>query len=168
MESSQPKRKKYRLKRAMTAEQKQAAVERLAKARAEKLKNNPPSYKNVHPDVLALSKDHPWNHKKVKAWIKTWKVIKEEHSRAFRKGDKTADAKRISAQNYINNMETYLKTGIWLDMYWGEDRNKKVTYTCHSLAYYHVGKKAGQVKRNDNTYYSDLGFTYRSDKHGNI
>jgi len=167
VESLQPKPKKYRPKRQMTAEQKQAAVDRLAKARAERLKNNPPAYKNIHPDVLALPDDHPWSHKNVKNWIKTWKTIKEEHSRAFRRGDKTAEAKKISAVSYINNMETYLKTNVWLDMYWGEDRNKKVKHVATSLAYYHTGKKAGQTKRSNNTFYSDLGFTYRLDEHGN-
>ena len=36
----------------MTAEQKQAAGERLAKAREKRLLENPPQYKSIHPSVV--------------------------------------------------------------------------------------------------------------------
>lgn len=154
MASSQIKRKR----RALTPEQKRAAAERLAAAREKRAKNNPPAYKNVHPDVLALPDDHEWSHKNVKEWIKLWKQNKEALHKQYKRGDNKALAKRLAAENYINNMETYLKTNVWLDMFWGPERNNPVTYTCHSPAYYHTGKKAGLMKRSKRTFYKDAGF----------
>ena len=53
-------RKKIRKPRKpMTAEQKAAAAERLRIAREKRMKENPPQYKNIHPDVLALDPEHP-------------------------------------------------------------------------------------------------------------
>lgn len=153
MASSQTKRKK----RNLTPEQKQAAAERLAVAREKRAKKNPPAYKNVHSDVLALPDDDNWSHKNVKEWIKLWKQNKEMFHKQYKQGDNKALAKRLAAENYINNMETYLKTSVWLDMFWGPERNNPVTYRCYSPAYYHKGKKGGMMKRHRNTYYSDIG-----------
>ena len=57
-------------KRKMTAEQKQAAVERLAKAREKRLKENPPEYKNIAQKVQNLPEDHTFSMQNVKEWIK--------------------------------------------------------------------------------------------------
>lgn len=153
MASSQRKRKR----RQLTPEQRQAAAERLAAAREKRIKNNPPAYKNVHPDVLALPDDDNWSHQTVKEWIKQWKQNKEMLHKQYKLGDNKALAKKIAAENYINNMETYLKTSVWLDMFWGPERNNPVTYRCYSPAYYHQGKKKDMMKRHKNTYYSDIG-----------
>ena len=68
-DSTLPKKRKPR--KPMTAEQKAAASERLAKAREKRLKENPPEYKSSHPSVLARGDDDAWSHIKVKQWIKT-------------------------------------------------------------------------------------------------
>jgi hypothetical protein len=143
-------------KRRLTPKQKKAAAERLAVAREKRAKKNPPAYKNIHPDVLALPEDDNWSHKNVKEWIKQWKQIKEMYHSQYKQGDNKALAKRLSAENYVNNMETYLKTSVWLDMFWGPERNNPVTYRCYSPAYYHEGKKKGIMKKNKNTYYTDI------------
>ena len=62
-------------KRKMSAEQRQAAIERLAKAREKRLKENPPKYANISPKVLAIPDDGFMSRKKVVQWIKTQKDI---------------------------------------------------------------------------------------------
>ena len=160
MASSGPSKRKYKRRRQLTPEQKQAAVDRLAAAREKRLQNNPPEYKNIHEDVLALDDDHSWSHKNVKKYIKAQKEILTTYKSAFRRGEKGAEAKYLSTHSYIKNMETYLRTGVWLDSFWGEDRNKKVQHICLSMAYYHTGKLKGKPKRTHGIYYSDLGTTY--------
>ena len=73
-----PKNKKYRKKRAMTEEQKAAAVERLAKARAAKKSKNPQGPKNVHPTVLQRPDDDILSLKNVREWIKHNKEMLSE------------------------------------------------------------------------------------------
>ena len=161
MASSEPtKRKKYKRRREMTPEQKQAAADRLAAAREKRLQANPPEYKNVHPDVLALEDDDGWSHKNVKKYIKAQKKLLTLYKSAFRRGEKGSEAKYLSTHSYIKNMENYLRTGVWLDNFWGEDRIKKVNYVCHATAYYHTGPRKGLPKRTHGVYYSDLGVIY--------
>ena len=62
-------------KRKMSEEQRQAAIERLALAREKRLKENPPQYKNIAPEVLAIPDDGFMSMKKVRQWIKTQKDI---------------------------------------------------------------------------------------------
>ena len=68
------RRKFKKPRKKMSAEQRAAAAERLAKARAKKA---PAKNKSVHPSVLALPDDHYLSYVKVKQWIKTLQVIKE-------------------------------------------------------------------------------------------
>ena len=60
-----------RKKRELTEEQKAAAIERLAKARAAK---GPAQYKDIHPDVLALDEDDTFSMKNVRLWMKEAKA----------------------------------------------------------------------------------------------
>ena len=61
-----PKVRKKR--KPMTEEQRKAAAERLAVARAKKA---PSQNTSIHPSVLALPDDHYLSYKNVKGWIKT-------------------------------------------------------------------------------------------------
>ena len=162
MASSQPKRK-YRKKRELTPEQKQAAIDRLAAAREKRQRENPPQYKNIHPDVLALDDDSEWSHKNVKEWIRKQKDHLKALKQCVRRGDKGAEARYISTHSYINNMESYLRTGVWIDLFWGEERALKTSYKCEALAYYHQGPKKGQPKRTSGVFYPDLSVVYTKD-----
>ena len=71
IESDKTLPKKRKTRKPMSAEQKKAAGERLAIARAKRAKENPPEYKSIHPDVLAKGDEHPWSHINVKKLIKT-------------------------------------------------------------------------------------------------
>src|SRR6056300_265269 len=100
--------KKYRKKRQMNDEQKAAAAERLAKAREKRLRENPPEYKNIAPNVLALSPDDTLSMQNVKEWIKTQKELAARYRREDRQGIKGSAAKQIQAESYVRNMQSYL------------------------------------------------------------
>jgi hypothetical protein len=164
VQSSETKKpKKYKARATKTPEQKQAAVERLAAAREKRLRENPPEYKNIHPNVLALDNEHEWSVFNVKKYIKHQKTILAKQQRDFKRGGETSQAQVISTHSYIMNMETYLKTGIWLDRYWGEERDQEVVYVCEALSYYHEGRKKGLAKRTPGVFYRDIGLVYDID-----
>jgi hypothetical protein len=149
-DSTLPKQRKRR--KPMTPEQKKAAGERLAKARAERIAKNPPQYKSIHPSVLERSEDDPWHHTKVKAWIKTQKELVSIARSDVRRKVKGAEARLASAEGYIRNMERYLRDGIWLDMFWGEHGQNKTRMVCLVMAYH----PDGTPKRNVGTWYPDI------------
>ena len=99
--------KKPRKKRKpMTEEQRAAAVERLAKARAAK---GPPKNTSVHPDVLSLHEDHPLAYAKVKEWL----AYNKDHLKSIKHQATSKDSKERmefqTVQNYVKNLGTYLK-----------------------------------------------------------
>lgn len=144
--------KKYRKKRQMTEEQKKAASERLAKAREKRLSENPPQYKNIASNVLALTEDDDLNMNNVKKWIKTQKELASKYRLEARQGVKGAEARQVRAENYARNMQNYLENGTWLDMYWGEFGENKIGYVCKHMAY----DENGEPKRSPGVFYPDI------------
>jgi glycerol-3-phosphate cytidylyltransferase-like family protein len=139
-------------KRKMTEEQRAAAAERLAAAREKRLKENPPQYKNIHPDVLAKGEDHPLNMKNVKEWIKSNKemlAVERKNARAMMKG---AEARSQNLAGYIRIMENYLSSGTWMGLFWGERQENPMQNVCIKMAY----DKDGLPKRNVGTWYPDI------------
>jgi len=142
----------------MSEEQKAAAVERLAKARAARLeKQGGP--KNVHPDVLALDDDDALSLKNVRSWIKTQKDLLSAAKQELRASAKGAVAKVARIEGYIRNLERYIKNGVYLDMFYGEHQQSRVKTYCVTMAYH----PDGTPKRSYGVYYSDLGGVYVSD-----
>lgn len=137
----------------MSDEQRAAAAERLALAREKRLKENPPEYKSIHPSVLEKGDDHAWSHKKIKQWIKTQKDLLSAEKRNARANIKGAIAKVAQIEGYIRNLETYLRTGTYLDLFWGEYQQNKVRSVCLVMAYH----PDGTPKRNVGTWYPDIG-----------
>ena len=150
-DSTIPKQRKRR--KPMSAEQKVAAAERLALAREKRLKENPPEYKSIHPSVLERGEDDPWHHKKVKEWIKTQKGLLSAEKANKRANVKGAIAKVASIEGYIRNLETYLRTGTYLDLFWGEYQQNKTKRVCLVMAY----NPDGTPKRCVGTWYPDIG-----------
>ena len=134
----------------MTDEQKQAAGDRLAKARALK---NPPQYKNIHPSVLALDDDHKLSMKTIKGWMKTQRELLKTERYNHRKGDKKALAKIGGIQGYIRELEYYLTNGDYVALNWGEYEQNPVQHICKVMAY----DKDGFPKRNIGVFYQDIG-----------
>lgn len=141
-------------KRQLTAEQKQALVERLQKARESK---NPPQYKNIHPSVLAKPADHALSFDNVKRYLKTQKELLAVKRQEARKDVKGALAKVHSIEGYIRILENYLRSGDYSGMFYGEYEEKPLKSVCIKLAY---DQRTGMVKRNVGTFYPDLGMEY--------
>jgi len=152
--AEQPKPRKKR--KPMTAEQKAAAAERLAKARANRKKTAGPP-KNVHPSVLSIPSDNMLCLDNVRSWIKHNKELLSEERKSLRAGVKGAEAKVSSIEGYIRNMEHYIRTGDWVDWFYGKDQNMKVRYVCRAMAYHFEGPHKGEPKRDVNVIYPDVG-----------
>ena len=156
------KKKKVRKKRKpMTEEQKQAAAERLEKARAARAAKNPDYGKSgIHESLRNLTDDAPISPKKVKQWIKTQKELASMERRNEKAKVKGATDRRISHEAYVRNMQRYLRDGDWTDSFYGEHQEKKISYICRAQAYYWSGPKKGEPKFDVGTYYPMLGTVY--------
>ena len=118
-----PKVRKKR--KPMTEEQRQAATERLAKARAAKA---PAKNDSISSVVLERGDDHPLSAKKVKVWIKTQKSLASAHKNEMRKDIKGSHSKYYNCMGYIRHMQHYLKHGDWITDYYGEYEEKRVKW----------------------------------------
>jgi nitroimidazol reductase NimA-like FMN-containing flavoprotein (pyridoxamine 5'-phosphate oxidase superfamily) len=65
----------------MNDDQKQAAADRLAKAREERYKKNPPKYAQYSKEVVSLPDDHDFSMVNVRAWSKEAKAHKQAEHR---------------------------------------------------------------------------------------
>jgi len=138
----------------MTEEQKQAAADRLAKARAEKA---PAQYKHIHSSVLERADDDELHRKNVVKWIKSNKEKLSALRQAIKNKQPGAEAKSLIIKGYINQMESYLRTGAWNSLYWGEHMQHKIKYKPVKMAYYHEGPLKGEPKRSIGCIYPDIG-----------
>jgi len=143
-------------RRKMTEEQRAAAAERLAKARAKRLKDNPPQFKSIHPNALNRPEDDPFYFRKVQQWIKTQKEELAIARSSLRKKEKGAEGRVARIQGYINNLNKYLSTGDYVDMFYGEHQQNKIRYRC-LVPSYHAD---GTPKYSYGVFYQDLGYTY--------
>lgn len=148
--------KKFRKTRVLTEEQKQAARERLAKARAAK-KNSSEAPRNVHPSVINLPDENILSYKNVREWIKYSKEVRSEERQAARANIKGAEGRVISIDGYIRNMDHYLRTGDWVDSYYGKNQNNRVKWKCIAPAYHWQGPYKGMMKRDVDVLYQDVG-----------
>ena len=145
----------------MTEEQKQAAAERLAKARAARAAKNPDyGQSGIHESLRDLPDNAPINPKKVKQWIKTQKELASMERRNEKAKVKGATDRRMSHEAYVRNMQRYLRDGDWIDFFYGEHQEKKIGYICRGQAYYWTGPKKGEPKFDVGTYYPLLGTVY--------
>lgn len=152
--------KKIRKKRKpMTPEQRAAASERLALAREKRMKNNPPQFKNIHPSVLERGEDDVFYFRKIQQWIKTQKELLASARTSLRQKVKGAEAMVANHQAYIRNLETFLRTGDYCDMFYGEHMEHKIKYRCVVPAY----NKDGTIKRSYGVFYEDIGTVYEGD-----
>ncbi len=150
-------RKKVRkARKPMTPEQKAAAVERLRLAREARAEKNPPTYKNVHPAVIALDPEDPLAMNRVKEWIKTQRQIASEERAHERAGVKGAGARLKRAEGYARCMQRYLEDSVWTDAFYGEHGTLRMNNISVTAAYWPDGTR----KRSYGVYYGDLGYVY--------
>ena len=121
------------MRRRLTKEQKQAAAERLAAARAKK---GEPKYSQYDSRVVNLPDDHKLSFKKVRSWIKTNKAKLPLLKKAVRQKERGSIAKLAIVEGYISNMEGYLRHGIWLDLFYGEDQEHSTGWVKRHVARY--------------------------------
>ena len=118
-----PKPRKKR--KPMTEEQRAAAIERLAKARAAR---GITGTKNVHPDVLALPDDNALSYVKVKEWLK----YNQDYLKSIKGQRQSKDSKeRMEYQvveNYVKNLRVYIRDNVWLDHRYGKKMENKMEW----------------------------------------
>ena len=150
-----PKVRKKR--KPMTEEQKAAAAERLAKAREKKAAGDPNyGQSGIHESLRNLPDDYPLHPKKVKVWSKTQKDLANAERKSVRQGIKGALARQGVHEGYVRNMKTYLRSGDWIDMFYGEHQEHRIRHRCVALAY----DKDGNPKRNVGTFYPDINMIW--------
>ena len=118
-----PKVRKKR--KPMTPEQREAATERLAKARAAKA---PAKNESICSCVLEKGDDYFLSAKKVKMWIKTQKSLAASHKAEMRRDVKGSYSKYHNCVGYIRHMQHYLKHGDWINDYYGEYEEKRIKW----------------------------------------
>lgn len=134
----------------MTPEQREAAAKRLELARKSK---TPSKMVSIHESIRELPEDHPLSPVKVKKWIKS---CKEELSsiREYRHSKNASEVSRYySIEAYIRNMQNYLSSGVWQDLYYGEKRSIRMHPVCTTPAF----DKKGNQKFSYGVCYPGLG-----------
>ena len=117
--------KRPKKRKPMTEEQRQAAAERLAKARAAK---GPVEYKNIHPKVVALPDEHPFSYMKIKEWMKHNRELASSLRSDIRRNINGSIAKLASVNGYLKIMSHYLKHNDWTGNYYGKDEHMRVRW----------------------------------------
>ena len=150
-----PKKRKKR--KPMSEEQRVAAAARLEKAR-EKRKEQNPDYgqSSLPPGLRNLPDDHALHPKKIKEWIKTQKELASTARANVRQKIKGAEARLLVHEGYIKNMQKYLRDGDWVDNFYGEHQQNRITHRCVAMAY----EDDGTPKRSVGVFYPDLGCVY--------
>tara|TARA_R110001632_G_scaffold159076_3_gene277298 strand:- start:1696 stop:2232 length:537 start_codon:yes stop_codon:yes gene_type:complete len=142
--------KTIKIKRKMSDEQRAAAAERLAKARAAK---QPSKNLTADESIRDLPDDHALSPKKVKEWIKEQKTkVSSMRSMKDSKDGKDRGAYFVE-EGYLHNLQNYLRTGTYTDSRYGANRQKLIKLRCVNLAY----DKDGMVKRTVGVFYPDIG-----------
>ena len=122
-------------------------LDRMAKARAAK---KPPAYKNIHPDVKALSDDNTLSVKNVKEWEQHNKDRVKELKYRIRRMDKGKEKTLLerelgNREVYIMNIARYFDTSVWLDLFYGKDQEHKSRWRTIAYAY----DSEGYIKTSD-------------------
>ena len=120
--------------------------ERMAKARAAK---KPAAYKNIHPDVKGLPDDSTLSLKNVKDWQKHNKERVSDLKYKIRRMDKGKDKvllerEVVNRTVYLANINTYLDTSTWCDLFYGKDQQHTTRYRTLAYAY----DQDGYIKTN--------------------
>ena len=120
--------------------------DKMAKVRAAK---KPAAYKNIHPDVKNLPDDNTLSLKNVKDWQKHNKECVTDLKYKIRRMDKGKDRTLLEREVenrtvYLANINKYLDTSTWLDLFYGKDQEHKTRYRTSVYAY----DEEGYIKTN--------------------
>ena len=111
--------------------------DKMAKVRAAK---KPAAYKNIHSDVKNLPDDNTLSVKNVKDWQKHNKERVTDLKYKIRRMDKGKDRTLLEREVenrtvYLVNINKYLDTSTWLDLFYGKDQEHKTKYRTSVYAY---------------------------------
>ena len=139
----------------LSEKQKVERRKRLAAAREMK---SPPKYVSVAANVRELPDDDPLSLVNTRKHIKT----KKEERLRLRKILRSSNDRKVQDQynrldNYVQNMEYYVRNGLWLDLFYGENQENKIGFKCITPAY----DSNGNMKRTVGVWYSDTGLYTR-------
>jgi len=149
-ETSVRRTTKIRKKRKITAEQKKAAVERLAKARENR---GPSQNKMIDEHVRNLPDDNPLSLKNVREWIKENKQLLSSIRSSKDSKDSGERLFYQRVETYVFNLESYLRNGVYLDYFYGSQMQNKIQHRVTAMAY----NKDGTPKRTVGYWYPDIG-----------
>ena len=140
-----------RKRKPLTEKQKEERRKNLAAAREMK---SAPKYVSVAPNVRELPDDNPLSLKNTRKHIKT---NKDERAR-LRKILRTSNDRKVQdlynrIDNYVQNMEYYVRNGVWLDLFYGENQENRIGFRCLTPAY----DSNGNMKRSIGVFYEDIG-----------
>ena len=112
-------------------------LDKMAKVRAAK---KPAAYKNIHLDVKNLPDDNPLSLKNVKDWQKHNKERVADLKYKIRRMDKSKDKTLLEREVenrkvYLANINTYLDTSTWTDLFYGKDQEHTTQYKTLVYAY---------------------------------
>jgi len=144
------RKKQRKPRKPMTDEQKQAATERLAKARAAK---GPAKNLAIHESIRDLPDEHWISPKKVKEWLKVNKTLLASMKRQASSSDRNERSEFQRIDTYVKNMQSYLSNGIWADISYGE----KMEFKTKWLVVGHAYNEDGTMKRTQGHIYRDIG-----------
>jgi hypothetical protein len=127
-----------------------AASERLAKARAAK----GPAKNTMYPEELRkIPDDETFSIHNVKQWLVNQKELLSS-MREYKDSKEPAErARYFATEAYVGNLDNYLRTGVYSDLFYGINGTNKVTYVSAGMAYY----VDGTPKRSVGVMYSDIG-----------
>lgn len=146
-----PIKKARKPRKKMTEEQRLAAAERLAKARAAK---GPSQNKSIHEDVLALSEDNVLSYKNVKAWINENQDLLKAIKHFKKSNDRKEIARYYFVESYILQLQKYLRTGVYESLFYGNQAQHQIYFRVTHMAY---NKDGTPKKRNIGWFYPDIG-----------
>jgi hypothetical protein len=84
-----------------------------------------------------LDDEHQLSPTKVKQWIKVQQDYAKSERGAVRQNVKGADARLADHEGYIRNMQKYLRDGVWVDMFYGEQQQSKIRNRCIAVGHYY-------------------------------
>ena len=147
LDAEKPQRKKFRkARKPMTPEQKAAAAERLAAARAKKNAGKPAKrryHEAVYDDKAVFKLEN------VLKWLATAKEQASNFKRDMRgksgRDLQKANDKYLYWYGYYNDINWYLKHGDWISNTYGEDQQMKTVWRTVVPAYYPDGVRKDQA-----------------------
>jgi hypothetical protein len=143
---------KFRKKRVLTPEQKEAAVARLAAAREAR---GPSQNQMIEESVRNLSDEDTFSLKNIRQWIKSNKDLLQGMKGMKESKESSERVAYMKVETYVANLESYLRNGIYVDLFYGEQAQNNVKYVVKSngMAYH----KDGTPKRSVGVFYEDIG-----------